>query len=379
MKKYTLVGCDLHDASMLLKVANGRGTPVMRSFGNTGAGRTAMVAFLKATAAKAGSDEIVFGYEASGQGFGLYDELTETGIICHVLAPTKISRSSKHKRAKTDERDAERVLELLRGHLLAGNPLPDVWIPNPQTRDDREIVRARLGLADRLRCIKTQIKCLLKRNAVTRPGGLGKCWTNDYWAWLSALAKAEGDPKVALPFGAGIGLQTLLNQVDSLEQEIRDLDGRVEELSRTDRYAGPAQAMTAIKGVGLLTAMVYLTEMGDLTRFSNRRQIGAFLGLVPSSDESGEKNDRKGHITHQGPYRVRAVLCQAALAAIRSNPIFRSAYDRMAKSHPKRKKIFVVAAMRRLAIVLWHKGLDAWPPGERGRKVTRGPDAAAAA
>lgn len=241
MNKYTLVGCDLHDASMLLKVAIDRGTPSMRSFGSTSAGRAAMVAYLKATAAKAGSNEIVFGYEASGQGFGLYDELTEAGILCHVLAPTKMSRSPKHKRTKTDERDAERVLELLRGHLLAGNPLPDVWIPNLQTRDDREIVRARLDAADKLRSLKTQVKCLLKRNAVARPRGLGKGWTNEYWAWLSAMAKSDASVDVALPLGAKIGLQTLLNQVEAVEQEIRSLDAHTEELSQTQRYAEPRE------------------------------------------------------------------------------------------------------------------------------------------
>ena len=63
-------------------------------------------------------------------------------------------------------------------------------------------------------------------------------------------------------------------------------------------------------------AMVYLTEMGDLSRFANRQQVGAFLGLVPSSFETGKDDDRKGHITHQGPSRVLgAILWHEGLAA----------------------------------------------------------------
>jgi len=58
--------------------------------------------------------------------------------------------------------------------------------------------------------------------------------------------------------------------------------------------------------------MVFLTEMGDLRRFRNRKKVGAYLGLVPTSNESGENTDHKGHITHQGPARLRKVLCQAA-------------------------------------------------------------------
>ena len=52
-------------------------------------------------------------------------------------------------------------------------------------------------------------------------------------------------------------------------------------------------------GVGVLTALVFLTELGDLSRFTNRRQLAAYLGLVPSSYETGKTNDRKG--THHAP------------------------------------------------------------------------------
>ena len=70
--------------------------------------------------------------------------------------------------------------------------------------------------------------------------------------------------------------------------------------------------MTCEAGVGVLTAMVYLTEMGDLKRFCNRRQVASYVGLVPSMMESCKSGERKGHITHQGSFRVRKVLCQAS-------------------------------------------------------------------
>ena len=119
------------------------------------------------------------------------------------------------------------------------------------------------------------------------------------------------------------------------------------------------QSLTNAEGVGVLTAMVYLSELGDLRRFANRRQVGAFLGLVPSSDESGEAADRKGHITHQGPARVRKVLCQAVWSRLRCVASEREAYDRIVRRNPKHKKVAVVARMRALAIKLWHTGLAA--------------------
>ena len=106
----------------------------------------------------------------------------------------------------------------------------------------------------------------------------------------------------------------------------------------------------------MLTAIVFLTELGDLSRFANRRQIAAYLGLAPSSHESGQRNDRKGHITHQGSSRVRKVLCQAAWTRVRCNEQEKAVYERIKAKNPKKKKIAVVASMRRLAVRLWHLG-----------------------
>ena len=107
MRKVIMIGCDLHDKTMLLKIAEGRKEPETRSVKNTAAGRKAMIHDLKKRAVAASGARIVFAYEASGQGFGLYDELTDAGIECHVLAPTKIARSQRQASQKTDEKDAQ--------------------------------------------------------------------------------------------------------------------------------------------------------------------------------------------------------------------------------------------------------------------------------
>ncbi len=113
MRKVTMIGCDLHDESMLLKIAEGRDTPQTRSFKNIPQGRVAMISELKRRAKASGAAEMVFAYEASGQGFGLHDQLTDAGIQCYVLAPTKIARSQRQRSQKTDEKDAQQILELL--------------------------------------------------------------------------------------------------------------------------------------------------------------------------------------------------------------------------------------------------------------------------
>jgi transposase len=358
MGECIVVGCDLHEKTMLLKLACGRGAAVRATWRNTTAGQEAMVEDLKRRALAAGGVPVVFAYEASGLGFGLHDVLTEAGIACHVLAPTKLARSPKQRRAKCDERDAERILELLRGHVLAGNGLPSVWVPDVETREDREVVRARLDARQKTTKVKIQVQALLKRHGLRRPKETGKGWTVRFRSWLRLLTRASE----RLPSGGRVALGTLLRQLTFLEEETQTLEAEVSRLSQKRRYAEVVARMMQHTGVGRLTAMVVLTEMGDLRRFTSRKEIGAYLGLVPSSDDTGE-SEHKGHITHQGPWRVRWMLCQAVWAHLRLDAEEQDCYDRIAARNPKHRKIAVVACMRRLAIRLWHIGATAQQEG----------------
>lgn len=120
---------------MHLTVAGNKDNPQCTCVGNDAGGRRRMIRRLKKIA---GQDaEVQFAYEASSLGFGLYDEPSEQGITCHVLAPSKIRRSPKDRQTRTDKNDVHNIFQVLRGHLLAGNDLPAVWVPDPEPRDDR--------------------------------------------------------------------------------------------------------------------------------------------------------------------------------------------------------------------------------------------------
>jgi len=277
--------------------------------------------------------------------------LTHAGVEAHVLAPTRIDKSVKARRTKTDERDAQRIFELVRGHVLAGNELPTVWIPDPRRRDDREIVRARLDLRERASATKTRIGALLKRHEIRRPRWFG-VWTRPHRAWLRHLVNHR------LPCGAAVHLDSLLRESDMLEAITARLDESVAALSRDPRYAARVAELVKIRGVGLLRAMVFLTELGDLRRFPNRRTVAAHLGLAPSSDSSGE-TVRNGHITRQGPGRVRKVLCQAVWSMLLHDEATRVKRGRIAGGKEKGRKIATVALMRQLAVRMWHRALAA--------------------
>ena len=344
--EHIVCGVDAHERTLECRIGVGRQAPSRARFENTRGGRQDLFEKLEQLRQRTGPEKILLGYKASPRGYGLRDESVKNGMECVVLAPTKIARSVEDKKRKYDDRDATRIFEALRGHMLAGNELPAIWIPELQTREDREVSRCRLDLTEKLTAVKAQVRMLLKRNQVEKPEGVGTSWTLGERAWLQGLR---------LRAGAQVCLSSLLRQVDALEKEIGKLDRKPVQLADEERYRGAAPALCGMGSIGVLTAMVFLTEMRDLGRFGNPKQIAAQLGLVPSSHENSQGDDRKGHITREGPARVRKVLCQAVWARLRTDPKEADAYGRVVERNPKHKKIAVVACMRPLAILMWHR------------------------
>jgi len=270
-----------------------------------------------------------------------------------VLAPTHLPHTPQGRKNKTDDKDAQMILDEVRGHILAGRKLPAVWVPDPQTRDDREIVRMRLELGEARTRIKNQIRNLAKRSKQTFPAWFTKSgeWSKRSLAWLTEVGSGTSGN---LAGGVQTALMSLLALYREFSRQLGELDKAVAKLSGQERYARVFRKLKLMPGVGTLTAMTFLTELGNLARFANRRQLAAYLGLAPAAFESGQRDDCKGHITRQGPARVRHMLCQAAWAALRASEEWRATYDKVKRGSPKRSKIAIVAVMRRLAIAMWH-------------------------
>jgi transposase len=215
---------------------------------------------------------------------------------------------------------------------------------------------------------------LLKRQQLVRPAEAGKGWTRGFIAWLQSLAQGQ-----ALRLGVAATLATLLRQLNFLEEEVARIErDELTRLAAEPRYAAALQRLVQLQGVGTLTGLVFLTELGDLARFANRRQLSAYLGLVPTTYDSGDTKDHHGRITRQGPARVRRVLCQASWARLRCDTSDAAAYQRIAAKNPKHKKIAVVASMRRLAIRMWHQARPK-PPERNGCELVRQPPSCAPA
>lgn len=346
--KAVFCGIDLHARQMMAAVAVDRGPIEYRAYGTLDDDIWRLVTDLR----EKGGETIRVVYEASGEGFCLADALEEEGLKVSVVAPTEVERSVRAKKRKTDKDDARRLVKLVRSHVLADGDLPAVWVPHKALRDDREIVRRRLQMGEDLTRVKNRVHGLLVRHRIRRPAEVKTLWTQKHRAWLNDLAGT-------LPAGAGQALSSLLRELDFFFEERDRMDQALSKLAGTPRYEARAKQMQELPGVGTLTAMVFLTEMGDPTRFRNRKQFGSWLGLTPRCHESGEATDRKGRISRLGPARVRKVLNQAAWALMRNDERVGDWFHEQTVHRNKHRKKVIVALMRKLGIVLWHRALAA--------------------
>ena len=352
MSKVTMIGCDLHDRTILLRVAVGRSKPFQLEFFNTSKDRCKMITALRKTASTQGDGRIVFAYEASGLGHGLSDQLNAAGIECHVLSPNQLPKTPKSAKFKTDAKDAQMLLEQVRGFVLAGNSMPVVWTPPKQLRADRELVRGRVDVADEITRVKLKLKSFMKLNQLSYASPTTTLWTKAH------LRRIRNTMLSSMDFSLATKLRVLVDRLEYYQVEMQELDKALKELSKTARYKAPCVCLRRLKGVGLLVAMTFLTEMGDVNRFNNRREIAAYLGLCPASYESGETDNRKGRITRQGPARLRKMLCQAAWVSIQHCEVTALAYHRIRQDQKKRTKKALVALMRKLAIRMWHTAME---------------------
>ena len=139
---------------------------------------------------------------------------------------------------------------------------------------------------------------------------------------------------------------------------IEELTSAVE---REARKRPAAQRLMTHPGVGPLTALAFVLIIGIWERFPRGKQLGNYVGMIPSEDSSAGKQ-RLGHISKQGNSLLRFLLVEAAQAAARVNPDWRRRYIHLAVR--RHRSIAKVAMGRRLAIRLywmWRNGCETRP------------------
>lgn len=274
-------------------------------------------------------------YEAGPTGFALARKLSETGFSVQVIAPSKVPRISG-KDAKSDRLDCRNLAKLASHRMLQ-----PINIPTEQEEADRQVLRLRDQVIKKRRRIKQQIKSFLLLYSLKEPEGLA------YWS------KRAVDQLRILNLGDELRfcLNMMLDELAQCETNLRQITAKVRELSLSERYQQRVQLLRSVPGVGLLTAMIFSTELTNPGRFTHQGQVAKILGLAPRVTQSGETR-REGRLIKSGNARVRTILIEAAWRWIRLDVAAKAKFQRLLKNTGNPKKA-ITAIAHKLAIIMW--------------------------
>ncbi len=321
-------GIDIHKKVCAVCMKNEKGR-VLREFQirNTREGIGVLLSSLK------GRDASVVMESTSTLWIKLYDALEEEGIPVVLVNPYK-TRIIAESKLKNDKVDAAILADLLRANMVATS-----YVPEKEARELKELIRYRQIVKGQTTAIKNRVHSVLNKYDLIFEGTdlFGKKGR----AWLKAIIPQ-------------------LKKVDSfvLEEELSHLDHFSETLNKIESdIASQAveredvHLLMSITGVDFFTALLFLCEVGDVSRFPSPSHLSSWVGLVPQVHQSGDTLYH-GRITKQGNKLVRWALVQAAHAAVRWDPQMATFYNRIAARKGKKKAIVAVA--RKLSVIFYH-------------------------
>jgi transposase len=240
---------------------------------------------------------VAVAYEAGPTGFGLYRALTDAGVRCEVVAPSKLQKPCGD-RVKTDARDALHLSRLLRLDEIAA-----VSIPSVDQEAARDLVRAREDCRGDLMRARHRLSKLLLRHGIVYYGGAA--WTGAHDRWLRTVAAPQ---LRAAP--ARMAFDADYDHVLTMQARRARLDAAIEDMATDCEFTPLVRRVSCLRGVSTLTGFALAVEIGDWKRFTGNT-IGSFVGLVPSEFSSGSSR-AQGSITKTGNTHVRRLLVEAA-------------------------------------------------------------------
>lgn len=266
---------------------------------------------------------------------------TNTWAVAEILRPQVAeivisnplrTRAIAEAKIKTDKVDSRVLAELLRADYL-----PSVWQPDAETQRLRRLTHRRAALvSDRTR-LKNRLHSILHHCLIPLPKFDLFCQSGR--AWLQALSLPE--PEAA-------ARDSDLRLLQLTEQEIAQGE---ETLVREAWQDDKVRLLMSIPGIDYTVAQTCLAAIGDVSRFANAKKLTSYLGLNPSTHQSGN-HCVHGPITKQGNAHARWLLVQAA----QHLGLYRGPLGQTMRNIIKRKnrKVAVVACARKLAVLVWH-------------------------
>jgi transposase len=271
-------------------------------------------------------------YEAGFSGFWLHRELTKLGIKSIIVNPSDIPTTDKERKQKEDKRDSRKIAK-----TLQAGQLKSIFIPSEKTQQDRLLLRTRETIVRDLRRNKNRIKSFLYFQGVGFPerfNSTSSHWSKQFIQWLTSITFEHNT--------ARSGLNALLEMANHQRTLLLKVTRQIRELSKAQEYDQNIELLLSVPGIGIITAMKLLTELGSIERFQDFDHLCSYIGLVPSTDSSGEDQVVTG-ISPRKNSRLRAALIESSWIAIRNDPALLSCYHKLCKRIPANRAIIRIA------------------------------------
>ncbi len=284
--------------------------------------------------------------EATGNWYWLVDLLQDLGLEVLLANPLQ-TKAIAHARVKNDKVDARILTHLLRTELL-----PTCWIPAKADRDIRDLLRIRLNLLGYRTQLKNVIRSILaKFNITLNPTniwcGAGR---DSLLQTMQTPAPGSTEPQL-LPSVSQEATKQYLQHIDHLSDQI---DYWEKIIDRQAGLSNDAQLLMTFPGIGKLSALTIVYETGPIARFLGAKQYTAYVGLVPITKSSADKQHH-GHLCKQANLYLKRIFVEIALNALRSSKTDRRLihyHQRMSKR--KGMGIARIALARKIALIVYH-------------------------
>ncbi len=268
--------------------------------------------------------------ESSTSGLFVYRCLSASKVQMVMANPAKIRLISQSDK-KTDKNDAAILADLLRVNML-----PTSYVPPETIRVLRDLIRHRASLVQATTRFKNRLRAVLAAEGL-------QCSYDDIFSksariWLKQASLAEHNARY---------VQQLLHLGEEVKLEIRKFDAEIKIAYSESKEAALLDTMP---GIAKHSAVVILSEIGDIHRFDSPKKLCSYAGLVPTVYQSGE-TCRMGHIK-QGNSILRTILVQDAHSAANNSRRFMKFYNKVKRKKGAQKAVIAVA--HKMLVIIWH-------------------------
>lgn len=260
----------------------------------------------------------------------VFEEIEEQGFDVKLAHTSKV-RLIAEARVKTDKIDAKVLAQLLRMDML-----PEAYVAPEHVRKLRTIVRHRYSLVRLRASVKHRVHSILHKAGIDIE-------LSDIFGKTGTEFLKEIPLKPQYRFA-------LNHYLDLIRVTSRMIEETNEYIDAQARQIPEVWLLKSIPGIGTYSALLIYAEIGDVSRFSNYKQLCSYAGITSSVYQSGD-TVRYGHITKQGDTLLRWILIQAVFKTVKHSPGMQKFHKRML--YKKGKKVAKIALTRKLLVYIY--------------------------